>query len=137
MFSTFPDGWPGAGLLLLRAAAGIGLIAQGIAYFGNEPHLGLPVFCVAVLAVVVGALLLLGCLTRSAALVAVMLTVGCMSAWFPAPKLGLFETRITSALAVVIAAAVVCLGPGAFSVDARLFGRREVIIPKHLHDTEG
>ncbi len=92
--------------------------------------------CVAVLAVVVGTLLLAGCLTRSAALVAIMVSVGCMFAWLPAPKLGLFETRMTSTLALVIAAAVVCLGPGAFSVDARLFGRREVIIPKHLHDSE-
>jgi len=25
--------------------------------------------------------------------------------------------------------ALVCLGPGAFSLDARLFGRRELIIP--------
>jgi uncharacterized membrane protein YphA (DoxX/SURF4 family) len=136
MFSTFPDGWSGAGLLLLRAAAGIGLIAQGIAYIGDEQRQGLPVLGVAVLAVVVGALLLVGCLTRSAALAAVMVSVACMFAWFPAPKFGLFETRMTSALAAVIAAAVVCLGPGAFSVDARLFGRREVIIPKHPHDIE-
>jgi hypothetical protein len=47
----------------------------------------------------------------------------------------LFETRTTATLALVIAAAVVCLGSGAFSVDSRLFGRREVIIPKHPHDT--
>jgi hypothetical protein len=33
----------------------------------------------------------------------------------------------------VIAAAVAGVGPGAFSFDARLFGRREVIIPKN-HD---
>jgi hypothetical protein len=29
----------------------------------------------------------------------------------------------------VISIALVCLGPGAFSLDARLFGRREIIIP--------
>jgi hypothetical protein len=29
--------------------------------------------------------------------------------------------------------AIACLGPGAFSVDARLFGRREILIPRELH----
>jgi hypothetical protein len=27
--------------------------------------------------------------------------------------------------------AIIGLGPGAFSVDARVFGRREIIIPPH------
>jgi len=29
--------------------------------------------------------------------------------------------------------AIIILGPGAFSVDSRLFGRREVIIPSPPH----
>jgi hypothetical protein len=36
---------------------------------------------------------------------------------------------MTTALSAVIALAVICLGPGALSLDARLFGRREIIIP--------
>jgi hypothetical protein len=32
-------------------------------------------------------------------------------------------------LSAVMAIAVVCLGAGAFSLDSRLFGRREIIIP--------
>jgi uncharacterized membrane protein YphA (DoxX/SURF4 family) len=35
--------------------------------------------------------------------------------------------------ALSITAAVVLLGPGAFSLDARLFGRRKVIIPQASH----
>jgi hypothetical protein len=30
----------------------------------------------------------------------------------------------------MIAAAVACLGPGAFSLESRLFGRREIVIPQ-------
>jgi hypothetical protein len=29
----------------------------------------------------------------------------------------------------VMAAALACLGPGAFSLDARRFGRREIVVP--------
>jgi uncharacterized membrane protein YphA (DoxX/SURF4 family) len=136
MFSMFPDGWPGAGLLLLRTAAGAGLIAQGIAYFEDGREMGLPTIAVAVFAIAVGALLLTGCLTRFAAAVAVV--GGMLSVFFreTTPHFGLFETPTTSALAIVIAAALICLGPGAFSVDASLFGRREVIIPKNVHDTD-
>jgi uncharacterized membrane protein YphA (DoxX/SURF4 family) len=31
---------------------------------------------------------------------------------------------------LVMSTAIVLLGPGAYSVDARLFGRREIIIPE-------
>jgi hypothetical protein len=36
---------------------------------------------------------------------------------------------MTAVLSAVIAVAVICLGAGALSLDARLFGRREIIIP--------
>jgi len=32
---------------------------------------------------------------------------------------------------IVLSAAVMLLGPGAFSLDARFFGRREIVIPKN------
>jgi hypothetical protein len=31
---------------------------------------------------------------------------------------------------VAVAAALVLLGPGALSIDARLFGRREIVVPR-------
>jgi hypothetical protein len=31
---------------------------------------------------------------------------------------------------IVMAATVLLLGPGAFSLDSRLFGRREIVIPQ-------
>jgi uncharacterized membrane protein YphA (DoxX/SURF4 family) len=135
MYGTFPDGWPGAGLLLLRAAAGVGLIVQGVAYFGNEQRRGMPFVGIAALMFAVGALLLIGCLTRYVAVVAAAAWVGIFPL-FPGPNVGLFETRMTATFALVIAVAVVCLGPGAFSVDARLFGRREIIIPKNPHNAD-
>lgn len=136
MFSTFPDGWPGAGLLLLRATVGVGFVVQGIAYFADNRDLGWLIWVVAVLTIAIGILLLFGCLTRSAAVAAAVVSVVSMFSWFPVFQVGIFETRMTAGLAVVIAAAIVCLGSGAFSIDARLFGRREVIIPKQVPEVD-
>jgi uncharacterized membrane protein YphA (DoxX/SURF4 family) len=128
-FSTFPDGLPGAGLLLLRAATGIPLVVQGAAYLVDSHDLGFVTLLVGLLTTASGVLLLVGYLTPLAAVLAGLFCVGCWFSWFPVPNLELFEARLTAALAALITVALVCLGPGAFSLDARLFGRREIIIP--------
>jgi uncharacterized membrane protein YphA (DoxX/SURF4 family) len=129
MFTVFPDGWPGAGLLLLRAATGAILLTQGIAYVHREHEPGLPTWAVFSLMIVIGLLLLIGLLTRFVALVAAMVGVCSVFSWFPGSHAGQVVTPITAALSAVIAVALICLGPGALSLDARLFGRREIIIP--------
>ena len=129
MFSTFPDGTPGAGLLLLRAAGGALFIIQSAAYFGDKRELGLLVLVVISLTSVVGLLLLIGFLTRLVALGAALVGVSCVFSRQPESSVGPLGIPMTAALAVVIVIAVCCLGPGAFSLDARLFGRREIIIP--------
>jgi uncharacterized membrane protein YphA (DoxX/SURF4 family) len=127
MFATFPDQWPGAGLLLLRAAVGIGFIVEGVACVASGRELSV---AIAVLMIIVGSSLLIGGLGRVTAIAAAILGLLSLFSWFPGPRIGLFESSMTATLAVVIAAALICLGPGAFSLDARLFGRREVIIPR-------
>jgi uncharacterized membrane protein YphA (DoxX/SURF4 family) len=126
MFSMFPDGWPGAGLLLLRVAAGAVVITQGISNLRHEPGFsGLAVFAVAG---AVGVLLLIGFLTRFVALAAAMAGGMGVFSWFPVFN-GSIVTPTVAALSAIIAVAVMCLGPGALSLDARLFGRREIVIP--------
>jgi uncharacterized membrane protein YphA (DoxX/SURF4 family) len=114
---------------LLRAAAGGTLFVQSAAYLVDWHGLGLLTLVVSVLTVASGALLLIGYLTPFAGILAGLFCLGSALSWFPAPNLELFEAKLTAALAAVIVVALVCLGPGAFSMDARLFGRREIIIP--------
>jgi uncharacterized membrane protein YphA (DoxX/SURF4 family) len=127
-FSTFPDRLPGAGLLLLRAALGLALLVQGTAYFVDWHLLGLVTLIAALLSVASGALLLAGYLTPFATALAGLFCLCKAFSWLQESGFELFDAKLTIALAIVIAVALLCLGPGAFSVDSRLFGRREIII---------
>src|SRR6266704_2462996 len=119
MFSMFPDGWPGAGLLLLRAAGGVILITQGVACFGDKRDLGVLMLAMVSVMIAVG-------------FVAAMIGVSSVFSLFPKSSVGPLATPMTAVLSAVIAVAVICLGAGALSLDARLFGRREIIIsPVH------
>lgn len=113
---------------------GIVLIIHGAICIasGHQPR-ALMVF-VALLTIASGSLLVMGYLTRFAAVMPAFAGISSMSSLFANPNLHFFETATAAALATVIAAAVVCLGPGAFSLDARLFGRREIIIPRPQHN---
>jgi len=85
---------------------------------------------VALLALVSGLMLILGCLTLIAAFIA---AIACASSIFcPLPTFtpDILGSRLPCALVAIVAISLACLGPGAFSVDALLFGRREVVIPR-------
>jgi len=129
LFSTFPDGRPGAGLLLLRGAiAGTLLVLGGpcLAHAGQADGWTL---AVGLLATASGVSLLIGFLTPFgvlAGLVALGLTLLRPGPGAPV----LLNEKLAAVLVVVVAAAVALLGPGALSVDARLFGRREISIPR-------
>ena len=53
--------------------------------------------------------------------------------WIPSPEHSLIELKLSAIMLVIVAGAILLLGPGAFSIDARLFGRREIIIPRTAH----
>lgn len=122
MFSTFPGGSPGFGLLILRLALGMTALFGGAKYLSGSVDSSLLNRTLGFFLIVAVVFLLMGFLTP---LVAFMtLTSGVLSlASAPA-------SIVTDIYLLVLAAAVIFLGPGAFSLDARLFGRRELVIPK-------
>ena len=124
---------PGIGLLLLRAALGGVTLFEGAGSLTASPAGGAYRWVVGLVAVAAGVGLLLGYLTPLASLVALLTSLAGELAWFarsPGSPLG---AGLAAGLGVVIAAALLCLGPGAFSLDARLFGRREIVIPANAH----
>ena len=118
LFSTFPGGWPGAGLLLLRLAAGVPLIIRGISEIQGAAQPA-PLMLAGV-AIAGGGLLLFGLWTPVAAAAVVFLEL-----WSVFSQTAHHESSI---LLAVLAASLVMLGPGAWSIDARLFGRRRIDI---------
>jgi len=117
-------------LLLLRAAAGVTVAVQGATYVAGRSNSPIATLAVCCFAIVCGSLLLIGLFTPLAsallALGGIVVSLSFLPAIFP----NLFGAKLTIYFLVVIAAAISLLGPGAYSIDARLFGRREIIIPR-------
>lgn len=126
LFSVFPSGAPGLGLLLLRTVAGGVAVSAGISVLsasrGSACHVGL---CGAG-PVVIGALLTIGLATPFAGIV---LGISLTTCWFLTPADGVAVSQGVPLLLAAVCVALALLGPGRFSLDARLFGRREILIP--------
>jgi uncharacterized membrane protein YphA (DoxX/SURF4 family) len=129
LYSTFPGGWSGFGLLLLRVALGATVLIQGSAYLFERQDLRFGPWAVCLLALGSGGALVMGFLTPIASVVVLLGGMGIAFSWLPVPSWNLFSGNPLSMDAIIMALAAVFLGPGAFSLDARLFGRRRVIIP--------
>jgi len=103
---------------------------QGVLYLGDHTSAMLGNWIVGLALTGSGLLLLLGLLTPLASAVTVLTTVCVGAAWLPAPRMNFLNASLPVALVVVVAISVGFLGPGAFSIDSRLFGRREIVIPR-------
>ncbi len=120
LFSMFPNGLPGAGLLLLRLVCGVLVISGAVTTILGASHT--QAFILQSIALAAALLLLVGLWTPIAGLVIVLIEL-----W-----LALSGTRSieNSILLATLGAALAVLGPGAHSVDAKLYGRKRIEISK-------
>jgi putative oxidoreductase len=116
LYSTFAGGWPGVGLLIQRIAVAIVLVRFCVIHLTDSPS------TMSMIAYMIGAcagmLFLVGFWTP---FVGTLIAVA--ELWIAVSRFG--DPWISIMLAT-FGATVAMLGPGAFSVDARLFGRRHL-----------
>jgi putative oxidoreductase len=120
LYSTFAQGGPGIGLLLLRLAAGVTAVVQGLAMIRNGGALGSELFDG--LHIGLGLLLVIGLWTPLAA--TALAAIALADAYLQP------DVRWFFIIDATLSAALVLIGPGMWSVDARLFGWRRLEIPK-------
>jgi hypothetical protein len=116
LYSTFADRWPGVGLLLQRVLVAIMLVRFCVIHLTESP------FSVSMIPHIIGAcaamLFLVGLWTPY-----VGMLIAVVELWAAVTRVG--DPWISIMLATIGATSAM-LGAGAFSVDARLFGRRHL-----------
>lgn len=120
LFSTFADGWPGAGLLLLRLFTGVALVHSGIIRTGEGATL--VTGALQILGIAAGVVLMAGFLTPVAGFLAAVMQasigVSQICSHLGDPWAAMAQATLAAGLAMI--------GPGAWSIDARRFGRKRI-----------
>ncbi len=124
LFSTFAGGWPGVGLMLLRLLTAVALIHFGIASVLEAPPSIIVIL--QIVGVCAGILLLVGLWTPVAGTLAAIVTVWIAFSPYSSHSGDPWIPIVQAVLGAVLA----MVGPGAWSIDARLFGRKRIDFPE-------
>jgi putative oxidoreductase len=119
LYSTFAGGWPGTGLLLMRLVIGCVLVVRASLWLWGDPPLNITI--TAAILLVAGFLLMLGLWTPI-----VGTSVAVIEVWKILTQPG---DRWLWLLLGTVSGALAMLGPGRWSIDARLFGWKRVEAP--------
>ncbi len=120
LFSAFPNSWPGRGLLIQRVVTAIFLISSAFGHSVEAPQLALAILLW--IGAGAGILLLLGLWTPISGTL-----IGVVEVWIACYSSGSHGVSIMLATS---GATLAMIGPGAWSIDARLFGRKHFEIPQ-------
>ena len=121
LYSTFAGGWPGIGLLLMRLVVGAVVLWRAGPRLWSDPPLHMTLASASL--ALAGLLLVAGLWTPVAGAVVAVIAISAD----PDERANI---HWSACLAATIAAALAMLGPGRWSVDARLFGWKRIDAPR-------
>jgi hypothetical protein len=116
LFTTFAGGWPGFGLLVQRLVTGIALLRDGI-LLCKETRTAVTMAPKA-MGIVLAIFIMIGLWTP-----VVGALIAAVEVW---TVLGYPVDPWTAILLTTLGATLAMIGPGAFSFDAKLFGRKKI-----------
>ena len=120
LFSTFADGWPGGGLFTQRLLLGAALLHSCVGCLSTKPVCGTVV--PESIGAIAGVLLLAGLWTPIAGVLAAI-----VEAWV---ALSVPNSAALPAILGGLGVSLAMIGPGAWSLDALLFGRKHIDPPE-------
>lgn len=123
LFSIFPRGTPGAGLLLLRIGVAGALFRFDIGSFATMK------WTAEITSLLLAIAILFGVLTPVVAILGGLSLIehGLTTIGGPTAHQ---EDLISTVAWIIVTLALALVGPGAYSIDSRILGRREIIIPR-------
>jgi putative oxidoreductase len=119
LFWTFAGGWPGIGLLIQRMTTGALLLYCAATVVSKTPQSAEIV--PAIIGAAAGMLLLLGLWTPLAGTLIAIVEIWNVFSHATSP--------LISATLAILGATLAMIGPGSWSVDARLYGRKRIGTP--------
>ena len=129
LFSSYPDGMLGVGLLLFRLIIGVMTIVFAIRWIAGAGDRSPYVWVIGVVTAACGAMLVLGLMTliagvtASASILAITLSAAALSSLLES------GSAVLNLVTAILALGLALTGPGAFSLEGRLYGRREIVVP--------
>lgn len=116
LFSAFPGSWPGVGLLLLRVATAAVMFkvccnGSAISYFVGG-------FAQQTLRVIIAGCFVFGFCLPFAATAEIIILLYCLTVER--------SQSVTCWFLILVIGSLLMIGPGAWSIDALLFGRRRI-----------
>ncbi|HTV04082.1 MAG TPA: hypothetical protein VME86_01850 [Acidobacteriaceae bacterium] len=116
LFTTFAGGWPGCGLLVQRLVTAIALLHDGVVLF-RRTHVFVAISPQA-MGAVLAIFIMIGLWTPVTGVL-----IAAVEVWIALVQPDVAGTAI---LLATLGGTLAMIGPGAFSVDAQLFGRKHI-----------